>query len=67
MPFIVAAIEGLGALVEGIEGGLFVAVLAGLDGGSIDFREVVKGVPVREDRPDDVPEASCFVGDLLGD
>ena len=39
----------------------------GLEGGSIDFRDVVGGVPVREDGPDDVVEVSCFVGDLLGD
>lgn len=38
-----------------------------LIGGTIDFLDVLNGVPVRGELPEDIVEPSCLVGDLLGD
>ena len=40
---------------------------AGLEGGSMDFRAVVDGVPALVELPDEADGPRCLVGDLLGD
>ena len=67
-PFIVPAIDGRGAFeAEEDKDGGPIEVRLVFEGGSIDFRAVLDGVPVLEEVPDEAVDPSCFVGDLLGD
>ena len=61
-PFIVPAMDGRDALAGGP-----VNVRLGFEGGSMDFRVVVDGVPALVELPDEADEPSCLVGDLIGD
>lgn len=61
VPFIVPAIDGRDALRGGPMDMRF-------EGGSMDFRTVVRGiVGPGVALPDEVFEPSCLVGDLIGD
>lgn len=53
--------------MEETVGGGPIEVRLGLVGGTVGFRAGFEGVPVREAAPEGVVDASCFVGDLLGD
>lgn len=64
-PFIVPAMDGLGALGAGKAGAAIESRLVLLPGA--DALGVLEGVADRETLPDEPLEPSCFVGDLLGD
>ena len=67
-PFTFSAIEGREALKDEERGGGGpVEMRLPFEGGSIDFRTVLVGVPVPEDVPDETLDVNCLVGDLLGD